>query len=40
VIRGYERTRPTLGARAFVDASAQVIGHVERAHRAEAGKTR
>jgi len=29
VIRGYQGIRPTLGARAFVDASAQVIGDVE-----------
>jgi carbonic anhydrase/acetyltransferase-like protein (isoleucine patch superfamily) len=29
VIRGYKGARPTLGARAFVDASAQVIGAVE-----------
>jgi hypothetical protein len=26
VIRGYKGVRPTLGARAFVDASAQVTG--------------
>jgi len=29
VIRGYKGVRPTLGARAFVDVSAQVIGDVE-----------
>lgn len=28
MIRGYKGVRPTLGARAFVDASAQVIGDV------------
>ena len=29
MIRGYKGVRPTLGARAFVDVSAQVIGDVE-----------
>jgi carbonic anhydrase/acetyltransferase-like protein (isoleucine patch superfamily) len=29
VIRGYKGVRPTLGARVFVDVSAQVIGDVE-----------
>ena len=29
MIRSYKRVRPTLGARAWVDPSAQVIGDVE-----------
>jgi carbonic anhydrase/acetyltransferase-like protein (isoleucine patch superfamily) len=40
VIRSYKGTRPTLGAGAYVDVSAQVIGDVDldkEAYRAEAG---
>jgi carbonic anhydrase/acetyltransferase-like protein (isoleucine patch superfamily) len=40
VIRGYKGIRPKLGARAFVDESAQVIGDVELPHRAEAEEGR
>jgi len=40
VIRGYEGIRPKPGAGAFVDASAPVIGDIERVLRAEAEEGR
>jgi carbonic anhydrase/acetyltransferase-like protein (isoleucine patch superfamily) len=36
LIRQYKGIRPKLGARAFVDESAQVIGDVQLVHQAEA----
>ncbi len=36
MIRGYKGIRPTPGARACVEESAQVIGDVELVYRAEA----